>query len=120
MDIVGILLTVLVTAIALLIVSRIPFIGVEVDGFGKALIAAVVFGLLNAFVRPVLGFLSFPITILTLGLFLFVLNGIIFGLAAWLVEGFRLRYGILSAIGGAIFLSLINGLLLQILGLATR
>ena len=92
MDIVSLLVAWLITAVSLFIISKLP-IGVEIDTFPKALISAAVFGLLNALVRPVIFFLSLPITILTLGLFLFVLNAIIFGLAAYLVHGFRLRWG---------------------------
>ena len=54
-----ILLTWLVTTVSFLVISRIP-IGVEVDGFGKAAIAAAVFGVLNALLRPILGFFGFP------------------------------------------------------------
>ncbi len=72
-------------------------------------------GLLNAFVRPVLAFLAFPITVLTLGLFTFILNAIIFWLAAALVDGFRLRGGWLAALIGPIALGLLNGLLLALI-----
>jgi putative membrane protein len=78
--------------------------------------SAVVFGLLNAFLRPILGLLAFPITFLTFGLFAVVLNAIIFGLAAYLVTGFRLRWGIWSALIGAVALGIINSLIYQLLG----
>jgi putative membrane protein len=107
-----ILLTWLVTIVSFLIISRIP-IGVEVDSFGKAAIAAAVFGVLNAVLRPILVFFGFPLIIITLGLFLFVLNAIIFGIAAAIVEGFRLRYGFWSALLGSIALSIINSILLS-------
>ncbi|ACK66060.1 membrane protein of unknown function [Rippkaea orientalis PCC 8801] len=103
----------LLTAISLLIIAQLP-IGVEIDNFGKALVAAIVFGILNAIVKPVLLVLTIPITILTLGIFLIILNAIIFGLAAALVQGFRLRYGFWSAIFGSVFLSIVNGLLNQV------
>jgi putative membrane protein len=108
----------LVTAISLLIIAQLP-IGVEIDNLGKALVAAIVFGVLNAIVKPVLIVLTIPLTILTLGLFLFVVNAIVFGLAAALVQGFRLRYGFWSAIFGSIFLSIVNSLLLNVVGKAT-
>jgi putative membrane protein len=108
------LITCLVTAVSLLIISRLP-LGIEVDSTGKAIVAGLVFGLLNAFVKPVLAILTFPLTILTLGLFLLLLNVIIFGLAAWLVHGFRLKWGIWSAILGTIALSIINSVLFSIL-----
>ena len=113
----ALLITWLVTTISFLIISRLP-IGVEIDSFGKAAISAAVFGILNALLRPILGFFTFPLIILTLGLFLFVLNAIIFGLAAWLVPGFRLRWGFWSALIGSIALSIINSLIFSLLGTA--
>lgn len=111
---VGIFITWLVTTISFLIISKLP-IGVEIDSFGKAAISAAVFGILNAILRPILGFFTFPFIILTFGLFVFVLNAIIFGLAAALVPGFRLRWGFWSALIGAIALSLVNSLLFNVL-----
>jgi putative membrane protein len=88
---------------------------VEVDSFPKALIAALVLGVVNALLKPLLtGFGLF--SLLTLGLASLVANVIVFGVTAALVPGFRLRSGILSAIIGAIALSLVNSLLFQILG----
>lgn len=113
-----ILISLVITAVSLIIISKIP-IGVEIDSFPKALLSAGVFGLLNAFIRPILVFLGFPLTIITLGLFLLVINVIIFGLAAWLVTGFRLRYGLISAALGAFCLSLVNGIILKLLNLVT-
>ena len=115
-DLILFVVVVIVTAISLLIISKIPFLGVEIDSVGKALFSGLVFGLLTAFVKPILAFLAAPITFLTFGLFAFIINVIIFGLAAKLVEGFRLRNGWISAILGAIALSIINGILFQILG----
>lgn len=63
--------------------------GVQVKDFKTALIVAVILGLLNFFVKPVLTFLTFPITIITLGLFLFVINAIIVKICANIVEGFK-------------------------------
>ncbi|MBD1805558.1 phage holin family protein [Microcoleus sp. FACHB-SPT15] len=111
----GILITWLITTISFLIISRLP-IGVEIDSFGKAAISAAVFGILNALLRPILGFFTFPFILLTFGLFLFVLNAIIFGLAAWLVPGFRLRWGFWSALIGSIALTIINSLIFRLLG----
>jgi putative membrane protein len=108
------LITAGVTALSLLIISKLP-LGIEVDSPTKAIVAGIVFGVLNAFVKPILVVLTIPITILSLGLFLLVLNAIIFGIAAWLVEGFRLRNGFWSALLGAIALGIINSILLFIL-----
>lgn len=98
------LISLVVTVISLLIISRIPIIGVEIDSIGKAVIGAIVLGVVNA----VLQFFAAPFTWITFGLFALVVNVIAFGLAAWLVPGFRLKNGILSALFGAIVLSLLN------------
>ncbi len=111
---VGLILTWLVTGISFLIISKLP-IGVEIDSFGKALITAAVFGILNALLLPVLTLFTLPFIILTLGLFFFVLNSIIFGLSAALVPGFRLRYGFWSAMIGSIALAIINSILLSLI-----
>jgi putative membrane protein len=113
---VGLIITWLVTSVSFLIISRLP-IGVEVDSFGKALISAAVFGVLNAILLPILTLITFPFILLTLGLFFFILNAIIFGVAAALVPGFRLRWGIWSAIIGSIALAVINSLLLNVVAL---
>ncbi len=106
----------LVTAVSLYIIAQLnQFTGVEIDGFQKALISSIVFGILNVLVRPVLATLTFPFSIVfTSFLITLVLNMIIFGLAAWLVNGFRLRWGIMSALIGALALSFINSLIYQI------
>lgn len=111
---VGLIMTWLVTAISFLIISRLP-IGVEIDNFGKALMTAAVFGILNALLLPVLTLFTLPFIILTLGLFFFVLNSIIFGLSAALVPGFRLRYGFWSALLGSLALAIINSILLRLI-----
>src|SRR3954452_2756605 len=63
--------------------------GIEVRGVFRLLLAALVFGLVNAFVRPVLVLLSLPLTLVTFGLFLLVVNAAMLGLASWLVPGFE-------------------------------
>ena len=105
----------LVTSISLLIISQIEFFGIEVKDFGTALVVAVVLGVLNALLGPVLRFFSFPLIILSFGLFSFVINAVIFWLAAGLVSGFKLKGGCLSALIGPIVLSLISSLLMGIL-----
>ena len=104
------LITAIITAISLIIIAQLP-LGIEVDNMGKAIIAGIVFGILNAFIKPILFWLTIPLTVLSLGLFLLILNGIIFGLAAWLVEGFRLRWGFWSALLGTLALSIINSII---------
>ncbi|MGF1677188.1 MAG: phage holin family protein [Rivularia sp. (in: cyanobacteria)] len=106
----GLILTWLVTAISFIIISKLP-IGVEIDSFGKALMTAAVFGILNALLLPVLTFFTLPFIILSLGLFFFVLNSIIFGISAAIVPGFRLRYGFWSSTIGSIALAIVNSIL---------
>lgn len=106
---------VIITAISLLIISKIPFLGIEVDGVGKALLAGVVFGVLSWLLGWMAG--SKILNVLTLGLLWLVVNTIIFGLSAWIIEGFRLRMGILSAILGAIALTFVNSILFKVLSL---
>ena len=114
MDIVSLAIAWLVTSVSFFIISKLP-IGVDIDTFGKAMISAAVFGLLNALVRPLFVVLGFPLVLVTFGLWIIVINAIIFGLAAWLVEGFRLRWGIWSALLGALALGFIYSLLDQVL-----
>lgn len=115
MNITQLLIIWLVTSVSLFIISKLPT-GVEIDGVNKALVSAAVFGIVNALIGPVIKVLALPITFLTFGLFNVVVNGIIFGLAAALVQGFRLRWGIWSALIGAVALGIINSLLFQLLG----
>lgn len=108
------IITWLVTTVSLLILSRLK-IGLDLDDLGVALVAALVLGLLNATVRPVLAFLTFPINFLTLGLFSFVISGFILWLTSAFVKGFELR-GCLPAIVVAILLAVLNGALFYVLG----
>lgn len=73
-------------AAALLLVAHLSP-GVEVKNFSSAMVAALVLGLLNALLRPLLVVLTFPVTVLTLGLFLFVINALMFYFAAQLLDG---------------------------------
>jgi putative membrane protein len=77
-----------------------------VSGFGAALIAALVLGFINTLVRPVLALLTLPITVLTLGIFYLVLNGLLFWLASALLPGFHVA-GFGSAVFGAILYGII-------------
>ena len=94
----------LLLAAALLLVAQL-YPGVTVASFGAALIAALVLGLLNTLVRPLLVVLTFPVTLLTLGLFLFVINAAMFWLAARLLDGFNVA-GFGAALIGSIIYSL--------------
>jgi len=99
----GFLLRVVVNALAIVLAASI-LPGISVDGIVPALAAAVLLGLVNAFVRPVLLILTLPITLVTLGLFLLVLNGFCFWLVASLVRGFHVA-GFGSALLGALVVS---------------
>jgi len=110
------LLTVIVLTLSLLIISKLP-LGIEVDSFNIALLSGLVLGILNALLRPLLEpiFGATLINILTLGLASLLLNALIFGLAAKLVTGFRLKWGVLSALLGAFALSIVYSILSNIL-----
>ena len=80
--------------------------GVRVDSPEALIGGALAIGLINATVRPVLRLVTFPITVLTLGLFYFVLNGLMFYLSASLIPGFELA-GLVTAVGGALVMSIV-------------
>lgn len=111
---IGILISFICNAIALYIVaSVVP--GISVSNTMTLIIAAIVIGLINAFIKPVLKIISLPITIITLGLFAIIINALCLGLAAFLVPGFHID-GIIAAIIGAIVLSIVS----MILGMVTK
>lgn len=89
-------------ASALLLVTQL-YPAVEVRSFGSALVAALVLGLLNAVVRPVLVVLTLPVTVITLGLFLFVINALMFYFAASLLEGLQVPTFTAALIGSLIY-----------------
>ncbi|HEU4677173.1 MAG TPA: phage holin family protein [Candidatus Paceibacterota bacterium] len=96
----------IITALSLVLVTYVVP-GFEVSGFYPALIAALVLGILNAIVRPVLIVLTLPITILTLGLFIFVINAALFLFAASFIQGFAIAsFG--AALLGSILVSAIS------------
>ncbi len=96
----------IINAGALLLVAYL-YPGVQVRDFVAALIAALVLGLVNALIRPILVILTLPVTLLTLGLFLFVINALLFWLVAELVSGFMVT-GFWAALVGSILYSLIT------------
>lgn len=103
------LLVWILNAVALLIVAYI-LPGINVASFGSALIAALVLGLLNTLVKPVLILLTLPITVVTLGLFLLVLNALVFWFAGSVLKGFHVN-GFWWALLGALVYSIVSGLL---------
>jgi putative membrane protein len=99
----GIILRTLIIMLGLFLASSlVP--GVQIDGTGSFILAALLLGLVNAFVRPIAFLLTLPLTVVTLGLFLLVLNAAMFGLVAALLDGFMVA-GFWSAIFGAIIVS---------------
>lgn len=94
----------LLLAAALLLVAQI-YPGVQVASFGSAMVAALVIGLFNALVRPILVLLTLPVTIVTLGLFLFVINALMFYFAAAVLESFHVD-GFVAALVGSLLYSL--------------
>jgi putative membrane protein len=103
------LLVWLINAVALIAVAYLlPTI--TVSSFGVALVAALVLGLVNAVVRPVLVLLTLPVTVLTLGLFIFVINGLLFWMVGSWLEGFAVA-GFWAGVFGAILFSLVSWLL---------
>ncbi len=96
----------LLSALSLVIVAHV-IRGFEISGFGTALIAAVVIGFVNATIGLVLKILTLPLTLVSLGIFWFVINALMLKLASALVPGFSIQ-GFLPAFFGAIVLSLVN------------
>jgi len=106
-------LTWLINAIALLAVPYLMH-SVDVTSIGAALVAALVLGLVNTLIRPVLLLLTLPVTLVSLGLFIFIVNGFMFWLVAQWVDGFHVD-SFLSAVGGALLYSVISWALSTIL-----
>ena len=110
----GVILRTLITALGIWLASYlVP--GVSATSTGALIWAAIALGLINAFVRPVLVLLTLPFTILTLGLFLLILNAGMLNLAGWFVDGFEV-VGFWSAVFGAIVVSLVSGLCSNFIG----
>jgi putative membrane protein len=107
------LLVWIINAAALFLLQYV-FPWVSVGSFKAALIAALVLGLINTLIRPVLVILTLPVTLLTLGLFIFVINGLLFWWVGSFVEGFHVG-GFWSGVFGAIVYSLISWLLASLL-----
>jgi putative membrane protein len=106
---VSLLLHWLISALSLMIVAYL-FPGIQLQGLGAALLAPIVIGLINATIGLILKIVTFPLTILTLGIFWLVINALMLQLAAALVPGFYVA-GFLSAFFGAIVLSIVSTIL---------
>ncbi len=100
----GLLFRLIITALGLWLAATIVP-GIRIDGIGHLIVAALVLGIVNAVIRPIILILTLPLTLLTLGLFILVVNGISLALVAWLVPGFAL-----GGLGPAILGSIVVGL----------
>ncbi len=105
----GSILMILVTAVSLLVVDYI-FPGIKLASFPVAIIAGIVIGLVNTLIKPIIFILSLPATILTLGAFMLVVNGLCLWIASILVPGFAV-HGVIAFIFAPIILSFVNTIL---------
>lgn len=96
----------LLNSLALLLVDAL-LEGIDLQGIGTALLAAVLLGLINTFIRPLLVILALPLTVLTFGLFILIINALTFALTSWLLPGFTVS-GPLAAFWGALLMSLFS------------
>jgi putative membrane protein len=110
----GFLIRAAVSALGLWVAAEL-LDGVSFDSTTKLIIAAIVLGVVNALVRPIAFFLTLPITIVTLGLFLLVLNAAMIGLVAWLVPGFQIS-GFWTAVLAALIVSLVSWAATSLIG----
>ena len=115
---VGFLMRAAITALGLWVASEL-LAGMTFDAPSKLILAAVVLGVVNAIVRPLAFILTLPITVLTLGLFLLVLNAGMVALVAWLVPGFQVG-GFWTAVGAALIVSLVSWAASSIIGTSGR
>ena len=102
------ILRISITALSLLIVSKLA-IGIEIDGLYPALVTALILGFLNTIIKPILVILTLPVTIISLGLFIFVINASLFYFASTFIDGFYVA-GFWSALIGSILVSVISTL----------
>jgi putative membrane protein len=103
------LLSVLLNIVAVLLAGRI-IPGIHVESPTAAILAGIVLGVINATIKPVLIILTLPFTVVTLGLFIFLVNAFCLGLVAWLTPGFGV-HGFWAALFGSIFISLVSWVL---------
>jgi putative membrane protein len=104
----------IINMIAILIISYLFPRMIRVDGFLAALVAAFLLGVVNAVIRPVLVLLTLPLTLVTLGLFLLVINGLMLWLVSALVRGFQVS-GFWGAVLGSILISIVSWILSRFL-----
>lgn len=104
----------IINMVAILIISYLFPRMIWVDGFLAALVAALLLGVVNAIIRPILVFLTLPLTVVTLGLFLLVVNGLMLWLVSALVRGFHVS-GFWGAVLGSILISIVSWILSRFL-----
>lgn len=115
---IGFLLRAAISALALWVADEL-FEGMRFESASQLIVAAIVLGIVNGLVRPVAFLLTFPITVLTLGLFLLVLNAAMLGLVALIVPGFHLT-GFWTAVGAALVVSLVSWFASSVIGSSGR
>ncbi len=115
---VGFLLRAAITALGLWVASEL-LSGLSFDSTAKLVVAAIVLGIVNALVRPIAFILTLPITVVTLGLFLLVLNAGMVALVAWIVPGMQVS-GFWTAMGAALIVSLVSWAASSVIGTSGR
>ena len=114
----GFVVRLLVTALGLWVAATIVP-GVTIHGIGNLIVAALLLGVVNSIIRPIILILTLPLTLITLGLFIFVVNGISLSLVAWLMPGFALS-GLVAAILGSVVVGLTSWLASTFIGSSGR
>lgn len=100
----------IINMVAILIIAYLFPSLIWVDSFWAALVTAFLLGIVNAIIRPILVLLTFPLTLLTLGLFLFIINGLMLGLVSAFIKGFQVN-GFWGAVLGSILISIVSWIL---------
>ena len=104
----------LINVVAILIIAHIVPSLIRVDGFLAALVVAILLGIVNTIIRPILVILTFPLTLLSFGLFLLVINGLMLWLVSAFVSGFHVS-GFWGALFGSILISIVSWILSKFL-----
>ena len=104
----------LISAVSIYIITYLP-IGIAVSSFKSTIIAAAILGIINVTIKPILIILTLPINIITLGLFTFIINGIVLIITSYVVVGFDVK-NIFSAIIASILISIVNVILTNLIG----
>ena len=110
----GFLVRLLITALGLWVADQL-LPGITIASTGALIVSALLLGIVNAVIRPIIFFLTLPLTVLTLGFFILIVNGISVALVAWLIPGFHVT-GLLSATLGAIIVSLTSWIASHFIG----